>query len=308
MIKKAFALILLVIIAASLLSSCKFPGIKDGDKLSIVTTNFPPYDFAKNIAKDKADVSMLLSPGKESHTYDPSPADILKIQNCDIFICTGGESDEWVDTILEAAGGKMTVIKMMDEVTLYTEEIAEGMDGESDGEYDEHVWTSPKNAEKIVSAIEEALKKASPDDSEYFAANAKAYIEELEILDRDIRAVTDNAERKLIVMADRFPIRYFTEEYGLSYCAAFPGCSSKTEPSPRTTAYIINKVKEEKIPVIFKIELSDGYVAEAISEATGAKIMTFYSLHNISKDDFDSHESYISLMRKNITSLKAALG
>ena len=282
----------------------------DTDKLSVVATGFAPYDFARQIGKDKADSTMLLSPGEESHTYEPTAADIMKIQDCDIFIYGGGESDEWVEDILESIDTeKITVIKMMQVTGAVTETLVEGMEGEEeDGEteYDEHVWTSPTNAIKIVEALSEAMCQKDMANREYYQKNTESYIKELKDLDSGFSELSEAVGNKFFVVGDRFPFRYLADRYSFRYYAAFPGCSAQTEANPVTLAFLINKIKSENIPVVFKVDLSTGNIASSVSEATGAQVMTLYSCHVISADDFSNGETYVSLMKKNITGLKAA--
>ena len=285
---------------------------KDDGKLNIVTTIFPPYDFAKNVGGEYVNVSMLLKPGMESHSYDPTPQDIIKIQACDLFIYTGGESDEWVKDILESSDRKpKKTLAMMDVCETVREETVEGMEkDEDDGdeiEYDEHVWTSPKNAVNITVSIDSILKELDKSHTDEFEKNTSEYKNKLSQLDGDFREIADNAKRKTLVFGDRFPFRYFADEYGLKYYAAFPGCSSETEPSPSTVSFLIDKVKAEKIPVVFSIEFSNGKVADTICESTGSKKMTFHSCHNVTQEEFDNGVSYLSLMQGNVKALKEAL-
>jgi zinc transport system substrate-binding protein len=279
------------------------------NKLSVVAVIFPAYDFARNVAGDKAAVSMLLKPGAESHSYEPTPQDILKIKNCDVFIYTGGESDEWVNKILASLDGKMQIIKMLDCVPAFAEELVEGMqaEAEEEPEDDEHVWTAPRNAALIVRKITDALCAADAPNAAVYRQNSAAYLERLDTLDRDIRQVAQNARNKTLVFGDRFPFRYFTESYGLKYFAAFPGCATETEASAATVKFLIDKVRAEKIPVILHIEFSDRKMARAISEATGAPVRQLNAAHNISRADLKSGIGYIELMRQNIAVLKEAL-
>jgi zinc transport system substrate-binding protein len=205
----------------------------------------------------------------------------------------------------------MKILSMMDTVDAVEEEIVEGMeDDEDEGEdvaYDEHVWTSPPNAMLIVNAITELLCEADPANAGFYWEKTIAYIEKLADLDTAFREVTMGAKRSTIVFADRFPFRYFADAYGLSYFAAFPGCSTETEPSAATVAFLINKIKVEKIPVVFHLELSNERMANTISEETGAKKLLLHAAHNISKRDFDSGLGYLDLMRRNVENLREAL-
>ena len=313
---KKTASVLVAAFAVLLLSALCFgfsPAKETGEKLSVVTTGFAPYDFARQIGKDKAEVTMLLSPGEESHTYEPTPADIIKIQNCDIFVYGGGESDEWVNGILDSVDtGRITVLKMMEITGAVTETAVEGMETEEEeedeAEYDEHVWTSPTNAIKITEAISDAMRKKDTANAAYYRENTQNYIEELRSLDAEFSAVSASAKGKYFVVADRFPFRYLADRYALRYYAAFPGCSAQTEANPVTLAFLIDKIKSERIPVVFKVDLGSGNIASSISEATGAKVMTLYSCHVISADDYNGGETYISLMMRNVEALKAAFG
>jgi len=286
------------------------------EKPLVVATAFAEYDFARQIAGDKADVTMLLSPGEESHTYEPTPGDILKIKECDVFVFGGGESDKWAESILSSVDSDMHIIKMMDTVELYEENTVEGMETDCDEhhhdhghseEYDEHVWTSPVNAITICEAVCDALCEADESNAEYYKDNLKKYTDEIKKLDGEIYSFTENSKRKCIVVGDRFPLRYFTERYSLSYFAAFPGCSAQVEANPVTVSFLSEKVKNEEIPVVFKVDLSKGEIAETISDMTGAKVETLYSCHVISADDFENGETYVSLMRRNLEGLKEAL-
>jgi len=300
-----------------------------GDRLSIIATIFAPYDFARVIAGDRADVAMLISPGSESHSFEPAPQDIITIMNSDVFIYVGGDSDSWIDRLLGSMNtGQMKIASLMECVDLVEEKIVEGMDDDHDDDdhhshdhdndddhdhdhasaaYDEHVWTSPENAKLIVRKIADVLCEADEKNADFYRQNAAAYIEKLEELDAAFQAVMDGAARNTIVFGDRFPFRYFADAYGLEYFAAFPGCSTETEPSARTVAFLIDKVKAEKIPVIFHIELSNERMADTISEETGAKKRLLHSCHNITRDDFQKGLGYLDLMTRNIEALREAL-
>jgi zinc transport system substrate-binding protein len=313
-LKKA---ILLLMTLAAITGGCKQNKnavIRNNDgKINVTATVFPPYDFVRHIAGDKVNLSMLLPPGAESHSFEPSPRDIITIQNSDIFIYGGGEMDQWVNRILQSMDtDNMKILAMMDAVDVVEEEIVEGMEEEDDEEgeeveYDEHVWTSPQNAILIVSAITELLCEADSANAAFYRQNAAAYCEELAQLDTAFTALVDGAQRTTIIFADRFPFRYFADAYGLSYFAAFPGCSTETEPSAATVAFLINKVKAEQIPVVFHIELSNERMADTICGETGAKKLLLHSCHNISKRDFDSGLGYIEVMRHNVENLREAL-
>ncbi|MCL1964248.1 MAG: zinc ABC transporter substrate-binding protein [Firmicutes bacterium] len=493
--KKLLSLVLLMMMLASL-----YPGasLAEASKLKVVTTIFPPYDFVRAIAGDAVELTMLLPPGSESHSFEPTPRDIIAIQNCDVFIYTGGEADVWVDRILASMDtSNMTLLPMLDMVDAVEEVIVEGMEeeedaheeaevfdpglvrarplsdwegawkslapmlrddsldeylrqyaeereltldearakraeawktddlpsfsiegdtltvngqegthsakysdagyalvegdhgtsvwyqyqimepaapmpsyllfndhqignadasehdeesvphthlrygnagfeelldaegwspyyvaeyaaadeilkmlaghGHSEAELDEHVWTSPQNAKRIVLQIADTLSALDPSRADLFAQNAAAYAAELDALDQAFRQVVNGAVRETVVFGDRFPFRYLADAYGLTYYAAFPGCATETEASAATIKFLIDKVNEEKIPVVFTIELSNGKIADAIAESTGAVKLELHSAHNLSKSDFEKNVGYLELMRQNVEKLKEAL-
>lgn len=278
----------------------------DETKLQIVCTSFPAYDFAREIAGDRAELTLLIKPGSEVHSYEPTPKDMIRIQESDLFICNGGESEQWAKTLITP---DLNTIYMMDCVDT-VEESADGIYNAEDGEpeLDEHVWTSPLNAIKISEEICNALCKLDTDNAEAYKTNFTAYKAQLMALDREFRQVIKNSGKHTLVFADRFPMRYFALEYGLNCYAAFPGCSSETEPSAKTVAYLIDRVREDKIPAVLYMEFSNQKMADVICEDTGCKKLPFYSAHSVSAEQFEQGVSYLDLMRINLNSLKEALG
>ena len=285
----------------------------NNNKLTIIASSFPGYDFARAITKDSnnIEVKMLLNPGTEMHNYEPTPQDIIKINNSKMFIYVGGDSDEWINDIIgDIDTSKTKLVKLMDLVNVVEEEHVKGMeveDEEEETEYDEHVWTSPKNAITIINKIKDIIIDIDKDNQNLYENNALKYINKLNVIDNEIKNIVNNGIRKEIIIGDRFPFRYFTDEYNLSYYAAFPGCSEQTEASAKTISFLIDKVKNDNIPVVFHIELSKGNIAKTISEETGAKVLEFNSAHNISQKDFDRGVTYIDIMNNNIKALKEAL-
>ena len=306
--KKIKTILLLLIII--LLVGCT--KTNEEKKINIIATSFPGYDFARAITKNVEDVNvtMLLKPGTEMHDFEPTPKEIINIEKSDMFIYVGGESDEWVEKILKKINPKKTkVIKLMDQVEIKIEENVEGMEDEHENEkeYDEHVWTSPINAIKIIENIEKVIENIDKANKVQYEVNASEYINKLNDIDKLIRQIVDNSKRNEIIFGDRFPLRYFTDEYNLKYYAAFKGCSEQTEASAKTIAFLINKVKEDDIPAVFHIELSNKTLVEEISKQTKAKVLEFHSAHNISKEDFKKGITYIDIMNKNAKALKEAL-
>ena len=290
---------------------------EDSERPQIVATVFPAYDFARSAAGELADVTLLLPPGAESHSYEPTPADILRVQRCDLFIYLGGESDAWVDTILSAIEPRGDVLRMIDCVDLLEEETVEGMQGGHDHDHeedhdhlgevlsmDEHVWTAPRNAAAVTRIIGQRLALLDRSNGEAYAAGAEAYALELEELDRDFAAFFDTLPDRTIVFGDRFPLLYFAEAYDLDYYAAFPGCGAQTEPSAATVAFLTKKVREEGLPAVWYIEFSNHLVADGIAEAAGVETAQFHTCHNVSRADLEAGATYLSLMRANLEVLR----
>ena len=318
--KRLISLLLAGVLLLGALCGCSAPA-KQEEGLSVVATIFPQYDFARQVMGSSDDLTMLLRPGQEVHSYEPTPQDIIAIQNCDLFIYVGGESDAWIEDVLEGMDtSHMVILSLMDLVDPLEEDTDSVLenpeehsheDGEAthlhQEEYDEHVWTSPKNAMLITQAICDALCDIDPSNAQTYRQNTADYLEQLEGLDQDFREVISNAGRDTLIFGDRFPLLYFVREYGLNYYAAFPGCASETEPSAATVARLIDLVREEQVPVVYQIELSNGNIARSIADSSGAKVETFYTCHNITRDDFNAGETYLSLMKCNVNSLKEAL-
>lgn len=306
--------------AALLLSLAALSGCgkeeEDDGRLRIVTTIFPQYDFVRQIGGDRVNARMLLTPDTEVHGFEPTLEDLADIQRSDLFIYVGGESEKWVDSLLEEVGDKGgSFLALTDVVATVEEETVEGMEseaeeaeeGEAEEEIDEHVWTSPRRAALIAQAICDEMCRLDPENAEFYRAGADALLFQLGALDSQLTEVVENAERNTVVFAERFPFRYLAEDYGLEYYAAFSGCSSNTEPSLATIAFLTEKVSSEKLPVVFYIEFSKQTVAGTICEATGAKKLMLHSCHNLTKDELERGETYVTLMTQNIENLREAL-
>lgn len=281
----------------------------------VVATIFPLYDFVRQIAGELVSLDMLLPPGGESHSFEPTPQDMIAIQDCDLFLLIGGESDAWVDTLLSSLGQEgPDTLALIGCVDTLEEELAEGMQAEEDHDHghdhdlpDEHIWTDPRNAMVMVETISARLCALDPDNAETYQANTAAYLERLEQLDGQFRDAVAQGNRRTIIMGDRFPFLYLAEAYGLDYYAAFPGCSEQTEASAATLAFLIDKLQQEHIPVVFHQELSNERVADILCESTGAKKLLLHACHSISLEDLQGGATYLSLMEQNVQNLKEAL-
>lgn len=310
--RRFFLLLFAAVLCCGTAVSCApAPDAQDGG-LRVVSTIFPSYDFVRQIAQGTdLQLSMLLLPGAQVHGFEPTAKNLREIQDCDLFIYTGGEGDAWVQNLL-SAGTSGDTLTLLDCVGKLAEEHKEGMEedeAESDhADWDEHVWTAPPYAAAIVEQITEKLCALDEKNAAAYRANADAYIEKLHDLDARIRSTVQNTARRELIFADRFPARYFTECYGLDYFAAFPGCAADTEASAATLAFLIDRVKADEIPAVFYIEMSNRKVADAVSAATGAAELLFHSCHNLTKDEFSAGATYLSLMEQNLENLKAALG
>lgn len=312
------------------------------EPLKVVTTVFPYYDFTRQISgalleSGQVELELIVPAGMDSHSFEPTPADIMKIQDADLIICNGGAMEQWFERVMDSLDTQnQRVITMMDYVDTVEEEIVEGMEAEEhdhshdhvhpagtpeegeeghlydDGheqeiEYDEHIWTSPVNAMTLSEVIAGTLCEVDGRNQEIYRENLAEYEEKLSALDQKFRDIVEHGRRRLVVFGDKFPLRYFFDEYGLEYRAAFSGCSTDTEPSAKTIAYLIDKVRELDIPAVYYLELSSHRVAEIIGEETGAEPLLFHSCHNVTRREFDSGVTYLELMEQNAVNLSKGL-
>ncbi|MDD4320557.1 MAG: metal ABC transporter substrate-binding protein [Acidaminococcaceae bacterium] len=313
--KRLFLVLVAIFMSVGFLAGCGNKVATDKDKLQVVTTVFATYDFARQVGGDKVQATMLVPPGAEIHAYEPTPQDIKKIKESQVFVYVGGESDEWVKKILASVDSKhLKVIRLLDTIKPVEEVIKPGMTEEKktigasdEKEYDEHVWTSPANAIKISAKLKDVFSTVDSGNKAIYEKNYLAYTAKLNTLDKEFKDIVAHSKRKVVVFGDRFPLRYFMDAYGLDYFAAFPGCARDTEPSASTVAFLIDKVRQEKIPVVFHIELSNEKIAKAIASATGAKVLQFNTCHNVPRDEFKKGVTYVSLMQENAKALKEAL-
>lgn len=298
------------------LSSCAAnPSDAGEEKLTVVCTIFPAYDWVREtLGENPANVELILltENGEELHSFQPSADDFIKIYDCDLFLCVGGESDRWTDRLLvEREKGTIRLLDLLRE-SVKTEEVIEGMEGgPSEAEDDEHVWLSLSHAKTAVSAIAEKLSAIDPENTAVYEQNASAYRERLDALDSEYRSAAENAEKAAILFGDRFPFRYLTDDYGVAYYAAFPGCSSETEASFETVIFLAEKTDELGLDIILTIEGSDRRIAEAIAQNTKEKkqtILTLDSMQSVTAAEAKNGTTYLSIARENLEVLKKALG
>ena len=306
-------------IASLLIPFCSSCDFNNDGKMKIVTTIFPEYDWVMNVLgdkKDTANITLLLDSGIDLHSYQPTPRDIMTISKCDLFIYVGGESDNWVDDALKQATNKeMKVINMMETLgdAIKEEEVVEGMEGEEEeeeAEYDEHVWLSLKNAQTLVNEISKALGEIDQENANYYQNNATGYVNSLKDLDARYAQTVSGGTKDTILFADRFPFRYLVDDYHLKYYAAFVGCSAETEASFKTIVFLANKIDELGLNVIFKIESSDGSIANTVKNNTQNKnqtILTMDSIQSASTKEYIAGRNYLSIMEQNLTVLAEAV-
>lgn len=313
---KKFIAILISICLVFSLAACSGENKKTG-RIHIISTVFPSFDFARQISKDVdgVEVSMLIPPGTEPHAFEPGVQDMAQIKECDLFIYLGGESDKWVEELLDTFDdGEINTIKMINCVELLEEETVEGMQTEHaqghkeitvHGENDEHVWTSPVNAISICEKIEEQLSAIDSENAEKYASNFNNYKIELSLLNAEFSKLSKS--EKPIIVADRFPFRYLAQEYSIDYFAAFPGCSTESDPSAATMAFLETKIRQTGAKAVFYTEFSSQKVADTLCDSTGIKKLLLHSCHNVNKSDFENGVTYVSLMKQNIKNLSEAL-
>ena len=280
-------------------------------KVKVTTTLFPQYDFVRQIGKDKVEVTLLLPPGTETHTYDPTPKDIISINESDLFVYTGENMEPWADTISSSIEDSITIL----DVSKNIEHIEEGHDHETAGEhegheeheYDPHIWLDISNAKKIVDNILGKLIDIDPQNASYYTQNAEIYKGKLDKLDKEFFDVINNSKRNIVCFGDKFAYMYFLNRYNLDYITAYDSCSAKSEPSVSKILEIEDKIQKENIPVIFYESLSEGTIAKSIAKDTAIKALVFSSVHTVSSQDIADGATYISVMEENLNNLKIAL-
>ncbi len=312
MFKKILSLLLLTVVLLSTVSGCGFEKSEDNGKMTVVTTIFAPYDFLKQVVGDKVNVVMLLPPGVESHSYEPTPSDIIKIENADLFFYVSEHTETWVTQITSSLKNKKL------ETVCIADGIGIEVHGHNHGEHythdhsdecttDEHIWTNLEYASEMVNFLGEKIAEKDEENKDFYLENAKEYINEILKLKAELEKMISYSERKEIVSGSRFAMKNFTIEFGLHFTAAFDSCVDNTEPSAAVMARITDKIKSENIPVIFYEELTEPKIARAVSLETGAKMLLLHSCHNVSSKELERGETYLSLMTQNYNNLKEAL-
>ena len=293
-----------------------------GNKLKIVATIFPEYDGIREILGDRlkdVDLTLLLDNGTDLHSFQPAVKDIMKVSSCDLLIYVGGESDQWIeDALKSAANPDIKTINLMETLKdfIKEEETVEGMQEkhhsheEDEKEYDEHVWTSLRNASAAAEVIADTLAELDPENSDIYKENLRSYQGELSSLDNEYQKTVDQSTHKTLLFADRFPFRYLVDDYGISYYAAFSGCSAESEASFKTITFLAEKVDELGLKEVFTIEKSDDRIAETVIENTrdkDQKVAVLNSMQSITSEEIVDGTTYLSIMEDNLKVLKAAL-
>ena len=352
MFKRILSLVISMSMMAVLITGCTSGASNDANintnieqpqKLSVVTTLFPQYDFTREIVGDKVEVTLLLPAGTDSHSYEPTPSDIIKVNACNLFVYTGEYMENWAERFIDGMDNKGVVVldvskgisvdkpehsheheseEHHEDKNIHDEHESEKHHDEHEGEehhadedtydghnhtYDPHIWTDPNNAKIMMDNILNELCQLDPENAEYFKTNANNYKRQLDDLDKEMKEIISNGSRKEIVHGGRNAFYYFSKQYGLDVHAAYDSCSTETEPSAKVVAELIDDIKAEKIPVIFYEELSTPKVAQTISNETGAKMLLLHSCHNVSKEELKNGATYLSLMKQNAENLKEAL-
>ena len=299
---RACAALLLAAAFALGLCACAERGEADSGagKPVVIATIFPYYDFVKNVCGDAVEAVLLVPPGADSHSYEPTPKDVQKVNACALFVYTGGDEDGAFAQLLESADADVASLKLIDCVEPLKEQLVEGMEGEADDGYDPHIWTSPKNAKQICKAIYDAVKAFVPDLDDSLYENYAAQLDEL-----DAGFAAYFAEHKEpLIFGDRFPFRYFTAEYGVEYYAAFPGCADYTEPSAKTIKTLIDKARENGVATVYYAEGADTSAAESIAAEIGGRTALLHSCHRVTQAEVDAGRGYLDFIRENLETLK----
>ncbi len=308
-LNRFFIIIIILALIVIFITGCNsYEYEKDlyNDNIKIITTLFPQYDFANEIVKDKGEVKLLLPPGVEAHSYEPTPKDIVDIRKADVFIYTGKYMEPWAEKMIKEIDDSTIVIDISKGIELVDEE-----DWEHNHEHhgkDPHIWLDPVYAQKIVDNILEGIIKADSKNENFYRQNAENYKEKLAELDKKFVETFSKVKHKTIIHGGHFAFGYFAKRYGLEYISPYDGFSPNAEPTPKKISELMNNMKSLGLNVIYYEELIDPKVAKIISEETGGKMLLLHGAHNISKEELESGISYIEIMESNLDRLKEGLG
>lgn len=286
----------------------------ENGKLKVLTTLYPQYDFAVSIGGETAQVTKLLPWGTESHTYDPSVGDIAKVSDADIFLYTGKNMESWAESILESTDNKnMLIVDLSENITLLEADDGHSHTDHTENsnlrshDYDSHIWTSPKNALIMVDDILSAFCEKDAENAQYYTKNAENLKKEISALSEKLEKLSETYDGRTLYFGGRFAFLYMFQHYGFNYKSPYLGCGEHSEPGIKTVTEIISAMKSENAKYIFFEEMSDAKIAKSIASETGAELLLLHSCHNISKEDAENGETYISQMEKNIKNLEKAM-
>lgn len=323
-----FLIVLILIFLITTIIILNYNNIKSNqtEKIKIIATLFPQYDFAKQIGGDKVNVTLLLPPGSESHTYEPTPQDMININNSGLFIYTGKEMEPWAENLISGIKNEIRILDLSTTVNLISVEEFEELycngencehnhvyeneqteHSEHNHSYDPHIWLNPQYAIQMVNSILEQLSEIDPENAEYYKNNANEYIKQIQQLDMEIEETVNSAETKKIAFGGAFAYAYFIERYNLEFVSAYQTCGENAEPSTTQVKNVIDYMENNEIPVIFYKEYTTGNIAKTISESTHSQMLVFHTVHNVSKQDLENGATYISIMKQNLENLKIAL-
>ena len=292
--------IIICLLCVVLLCGCVgVNGRQNDEKITVVTTIFPLYDFARHICGDKAEVKMLIKPGSEVHSFDPLPSDMRAVYDSDLFLYIGGESDKWVYNLIDDT--EINSLALIGTVEHIHKEHY------SHNHTDEHIWTSPQNAELMLEAICNSITQVDSKNADIYQQNCDAYKAQINMVSNEIREIVSQCKNPFVLVADRFPFVFFTAQYGIEYEAAFDGCAVSTDISLKTMSRLTQTIKARNIKTVFCTELSSKNIANALRQELGVEIAELHSAHNVTLDDFNSGVSYVDIMYRNKTALEKGL-
>lgn len=333
---KKILLMSLIMVIMVVSASCSNQKVDD-DKITIVTTLFPQYDFAKQIVGDKCEVILLLPPGTDSHSYEPTPRDIINISEADMFIYTGDIMEAWAQTILDAVDNEdLKVVDVSKDIELLEtgevlhehnhneefeedehehshehshehEESEDGFGHSHSHDIDPHFFTSPHNAMIMMNTILKEVVELDGDNEDYYVKNYETYLKELEAVDERLHEICESAENKTLYFGGKFAMLYFVNDYHLSYVSPFASCAHESEADPKSIVDIIECMNEHDAKAVFYEELADPKVAKIIAEEVDGETYLLHSCHNVSKDDLEKGVTYVDLMNQNADNLEKGL-